>query len=1022
MRKGKLILLLMLVLPGIRINQSFAQTQKRPLTMKEIQPIQNALQLVHNQKLLHLYDLFGSRNNKHLQFAFLTAPGEVRIFPVNSQLAEAVSELRLARFDYAKYDKNTGTFALLDEKIANAQQKENEIIIRIDDFIEGSNYILLFRDERCPVILDPAIGGIIDTFYNASGETDFGVRLKGDSAVFKLWSPPAGRIELLLFNPDGSSIETTTPIELQRHEKGVWSLVLTPEQINQRSIEGLLYQYRVFAYGKSSVALDPYAFSMGAFDPMGIDKIGKGAIISMDSEQSKQPNFHRNYSNTEAMSGDNDLIVWEMNVRDFTSQPGAVNPKYAGTYIGFAQKAPYIKDLGVTHVQLMPVMNFYTVNEQERKFSGKEATSVNYNWGYDPHNYFTPEGWYSVDPANPYARIAELRSLVYNLHELGVGVILDVVYNHTYIVETFENVAPGCYYRFDENLKISGHTGAGPSIESRRPMVRNLIIESLVHFIKEYHVDGFRFDLMSFLDHETMKQIKMKVGAAYDSQNPDALILLGEAWMFSDLDISVSAEGSNAAVTKLNYPSSLKNIGVFNDVARDAIVGKFGVPGFILGESHWTNSTATVIVGGVKGYKPGLAAFNNEIFYNPYNLFANTSANCLNFLSVHDGMALWDKFNLMMPGVSSEEKAKTMRMASLMLFTSCGKIIIHGGDELLRSKPASDNDPEHDRIFSANGVSPEDGVVRFHENSYASADFTNMFRWHKMSGEEHVLAQQMHEYYRGLIIMRRSIPAFTSDPCGENGSNLKFIGSGENIQAEIPAVYNSFADSKLSALTIRFVNGPADETYYMAGEIHRSGVRDNPVENPFVVRFNYDGVGEIRFDEQQIRQFDLKKWGNPQRLDIKLVKHMGAWETIQGAYSATGNNSIDALMIDKNGFVNIDLSQQDFAAVPPILDSEPWIAYIMDNNPTQKSSPGFENALFDKIVVVHNPSDRVAEVPVEEIHEVNQWGVIADQNHAGVTILTSGKKKTEMQTTVIIKKGKIIVQAKSSAVVVRKMQ
>ncbi len=996
-----------------------AQIQKRPLNMTQIQPVESSIQLVHNQKLLHQYDLFRSRNNPNLKFALLTAPGIIRVFPVSDVLAAGISELRIAVFDYSNYDPNTGTFGLKDEKAVAAKLKGYEILIDFDEE-RGKNYVLLFRDEKCPVILDPAIGGIIDTLYNASERTDFGVRLKGDTAEFVLWSPPAARAEILLFYQDGCPVEGSAVFDMQLQEKGVWILSLTPQQAGLHSLEGMLYQYRIYAYGRRYNALDPYAFSMGAFNPKGPDKIGKGAIVNMAAEQSMPADFNRNYCNSVAMSGHNDLIVWEMHVRDFTSQPGVVSPKYSGTYIGFAQKASYIKDLGVTHVQLMPVMNFYTVREHDRSFSGKDAASVNYNWGYDPHNYFTPEGWFSVDAANPYARIAELRSLVQKLHDQGTGVILDVVYNHTHIVETFENVAPGCYYRFDEQLKISGHTGAGPSIETRRPMVRKLITESLVHFIREYHVDGFRFDLMCFMDHETMEQIRLVAGSAYDLQNPDALILLGEGWMFSDIDTSVNASGRDAAVTKLNYPAVMNNLGIFNDVARDEVVGTIHAPGFVLGHTEKLGAVASVIAGGQRSVNPGSVAFNNEQFYNPWNLFANSSANCVNFLSVHDGMTLWDKLNLMMPGVSAEERAKTMRMASLILFTSLGKIILHGGDELLRTKPATDNDLEKNRIYTTDGISTEDGVFRFHENSYASADFTNMFRWNKMTGEEHLLAQQMYEYYRGLIIMRRSIPAFSSEPQGQTSSNLRFLSSFKSIAEQIPAVFTSFEDPELRSLTIRFINGPAGESMYLAGEIHRKGVRDNPVENPFVVRFDKKGTAEIIFNEQQIKQFDLKKWDNPRSLDVKLVKYMGAWETVKGAYSPTGNNSIDPLMIDCSGIVCIDMSVCDFAAKPMVSIHEPWIAYIMDNDPSQRAAPGYENAPFDKIVVIHNPSDLIAEVAVDEIKSPDIWGIIADKNHAGVTMLSNGKKNTEALTEVKIKKGKIIVPAHNSAVVVRK--
>lgn len=1018
MSRGKSVLLLACIILGFRITQPFAQIHKRPLTMTEMNPIQNAPQLVHNQKLLHLYDLFRSRINKHLQFALMTAPGVVRVFPLNNELVEGLNELRLARFDYSKYDSITGTFSFIDEKPAHAQLKDNEIIVSIDDFEDESNYILLFRDESCPIILDPSIGGIIDTYYNASEQTDFGVRLKGDTAVFKLWSPPAGRIELLLYQPDGKAMNTDAPLIMKKGNNGVWNCSVTSTQLDLYSLEGLFYQYRVFAYGKALIALDPYAFSMGSFTPQSSDKIGKGAIVNMEAEQSMPLNFERTFRNQNSMANGNDLIAYELHVRDFTSQPGEVNPKYAGTYIGLVQKAAYLKNLGVTHVQLMPVMNFYTVDENDRTYSGNNAENVNYNWGYDPHHYFTPEGWFSTNPDNPYVRIAEMRSMIQALHQLGIGVIIDVVYNHTHIVETFENIAPGCYYRFDQELKISGHSGAGPSLESRRPMVRKLMVESMIHWIEQYHVDGFRFDLMGFTDHETMRLIQNLVGKAYDTEHPDALILQGEGWVFSDLDTSVSSFGVNAATTKLNYPNQLTDLGFFNDVARDAFCGNQNVAGFVHGNAFQSVEAATAIAGGLKTFGRFTEFFQSSDITDTYATFSYSASNCVNFISIHDGLTLWDKINLSSQGCSIEEKIHLVRMSSLLLFTSFGKIILHGGDELLRTKPLSFNDREEIRAVTSNSVLPREGILFFHENSYGSSDFTNMIRWTNVEEQFNVFAEELKEYYTGLITMRRSLPAFRVEPFGENSANLKFLNA-EQRENQPSVSYSSFSDPLLRKLTIQFINGPANETMYIAGEIHRKGVRDNPVENPFRVHFDQNGCGEFVFDEQQIRDFDLHKWGNPSLLEIKLVKYMGAWETIESAYSQMGNNAIDIRMIDKDGVLRIDLSVKDDSRLVEAPEEKPYLAYIMDNNPEIRESPGFNNLQCDKIMVVHNPSDKEVVICVEDCKDYRQWIIIADGNNAGIEPLEYSRKAKKGMTSVKVKKGRVSVPAKNSAVLVR---
>jgi pullulanase len=880
--------------------------------------------IVHNQSNLHDYDLFSS--GKYVKHAFLFAPGKILIIPATPDLNIELSELQIAEIDYLNHE--SGTYAFKAMRKAVVHNDEN-IIVEIDHYTDDKNYVIIYGDEQIYVFLDPAVGGIIDTYYDASGEGPFGVSFTGKKAQFRLWSPPAARVELLLYHADGSPLSETETVVMKKGKRGVWSALIIFDDAAKDDI--LLYQYRVYAYGKSYLALDPYAVSMGLFNPGGDDKIGKGAIVRMDSAKALPEGFTRTFRNHKIMSDPCDLIAYEMHVRDFTSQPGVVNPEYAGTYRGFAQKAIYLKELGITHVQLMPVMKFYTVDEASRSFSGRDAGQINYNWGYDPLSYFSPEGWFSTDPANPCARISELRSLVQELHNHQMGVIFDVVYNHTHIVETFEHVAPGCYYRFTEDLKISGHTGAGPSLESRRPMVRKLIIDSILHLIREYHADGFRFDLMGFLDHETMLMIRDVAGKAYDPEHPDSLILQGEAWVFSDLNTDVAAQGSDAAVTKLNFPHQLEFLGIFNDTARDAIVGNPGSPGFVAGGREKAPLAATAVVGAVKGTHPGPVPFNRAEFFQPYHLFALSPSNCLNFISIHDGLPLADKFRLMMPGAAENEITLSMRLATLMLFTSAGKIILHGGDEILRSKPLAGSDQNSERALTASGVKPVEGAVHFHENSYASPDFTNMIRWDILSGDNSSHALPMLEYFRGLIRMRRSLPALRNMEKGAD--RIRFLTASSHIRNEVPCIFLSFTDPSLHSMTVEFINGPSNERYYVAGEVHSPGVSHNPENNPYYLDFDETGKAVICFDRNHIQRFDTGKWGNSRTLEIKLVRQCGSWETMKGAYSETGNNSIDAAMLDETGHVVIDLGQQDFAAVPGMYEYDPFLAYLVENDP-----------------------------------------------------------------------------------------
>lgn len=963
------------------------------------------------------YSLFGNQNNVLLQ-AFLVSPNTVEvIFAENN---DSVSNtIELWHWDYSSQEES-GSFGKVF--ILSTQRSKNcsKTVVNIPNWDFSLNYIIKFENEWVNVYIDPTIGGILDTHFAALEESNFGVRLFLNEATFTVWSPPAAQIEVLLFDKDQLPIITETPLTMCKTENGIFTLSISLETIrNIDSFDGLFYQYLVFAYGKASFALDPYSFSMAAFNPDGEDKIGKGAIIRMDSHNALPTNFQKNYTNCQFMANDTDLIAYELHVRDFTIQQGATKPEIGGTYIGAITKTDYLKQLGITHVQLLPIMNFYTVDEQNRTFSDSESPQSNYNWGYDPHNYFSLEGWFSTDAKNPYSRIYECRQMIQALHDKSIGVIMDVVYNHTYLVETFENIAPGCYYRLTPNLNVSDQTGAGFTLESRRKMVRKLIIDSLKFFVKEYHIDGFRFDLMGFMDHETMKLIRKEVGSTYNPENPNELILHGEAWVFSDLDTSTQQRGIKAAITKINYPVEEINLGIFNDISRDSFGGTPHKKGFIDGNCEEIDQVATAIIGGIKGFNPGPVSFNNSVFRNPYNLFANQPFNCLNFLSVHDGMTLWDKINIHCFDTIGEERARLMRFASAMLFTSQGKIIVHGGDELLRTKPLSKVDKEKHRAFTTPQSNEEEGTSYFHENTYSSNDFTNMIRWSRLNNQFAPIARQMVDYYKGLILMRRAIPALRLNNAENIKKSLQFISSSPFIKSIIPSVYSHFQDENLEKLTLKFINGTPNQRCFLIGEIHPKGTEINPTYNPFEIQFGTTGTGEISFTKSQIEQFDLGKWGDGISLNLKLVFTAGNWESPQQSYTPDGKNVIMIQGIPEDGGVTIDLGVKNhWIGITPNL-AEPWIAYLIDNTIEYEVASHIQKTNFKQIIVVHNAADVVSEVPVDILDDPSEWCVILDANHAGIKPLEYAPNPMRGETDVLILKGKVLIPRKSSAVLAR---
>lgn len=709
---------------------------------------------IHSMEHLMNYDLFHKPLNTIIQTAFIINENRFEI-TLKQKFKLGKNDISLFYYDYNKTD-SSGNFILITCKNPSFRQQENKLIVEPACLDFSKNYLIEILDDRSCLFLDPAIGGILDTQFNADKINDLGVKLKGNTAIFKVWSPPAGKIIIKIFDANQQPVITTSELSMRRGENGLWAFELVcSDLVSTTSLDGLFYQYEVYAYGEIKIALDPYAKSMAAFDPDGDDSIGKGAIINFD----KIPSAKNNYKNADFMSNETDLIAYEIHVRDFTIQPNVVNEEVAGTFKGFINKIDYLKKLGITHVQLLPIQNFYSVNETDRSYKGADASQSNYNWGYDPHNYFTPEGIFSTNPFNPYSRIYEFRELIQALHDNGIGIIMDVVYNHTYVLEIFENIAPGCYYRYDNNLKISGTTGAGPTLESRRQMVRKLILDSLKHFVAFYNIDGFRFDLMGFLDHKTMETIRQEAGATYNKNNPNELILHGEAWIFSDINTDTKIKGEHAATTKINYPGTLLNLGIFNDTSRDSYAGKEQNKGYIHGIISEADRVATGITGGLINYNPGSVFFNSPRFSDSYNSFAGSPENCLNYLTIHDGYTLWDKLNLSIKDPSKKLRAQIMRMANAMLFTSQGKIILHGGDELLRIKPLALSDKEKNRAHTSEFVTEEEGVLYFHENTYCSNDFTNMIRWDRLTNEYADISNTMIDYYKGLIEMRRNIPA-----------------------------------------------------------------------------------------------------------------------------------------------------------------------------------------------------------------------------------------------------------------------
>jgi pullulanase len=869
--------------------------------------------------------------------------------------------------------------------LKSVTQNEHEVIIKTKPLDFTKNYLVRYQDEEMYVTLGRELLSHKKFIYDGD---DLGAVLRKDRTVsFKLFSPSATAVKLLIYQPgDSSKLLATLP--LSRGDKGVWQRKVDHTQLpgKIRDLEGLAYQYEVSAYGQKKIALDPYAKSMAAFagdyKPHDGDKIGKGVII--DLERSDKTGLTRRQTNRSIMANTVDLIAYEIHVRDFTIGASDVPAALQGTYRGFIEKIPYLKELGITHVQLLPIHNQYRVDEADRSFQDKNTKNPNYNWGYDPHNYFTPEGWYSSNPQDPYARIKEFRELVAALHAAGIGVILDVVYNHTFSMSVLDNAAPGVYYRVSKGP----YPVSDPALESRNPMTRKLIIDSLKHYVDYFGVDGFRFDLLGFIDTQTVRAVRSELGKD--------IILQGEAWNFTDLPVS------EAPIKGIydSYPHDI-NLAAFNDTSRDAYAGRMADKGFLQGEYYMAPRCRAGLMGGLK-------EFDNQGVYasiddDDYNRFAASPEETLQYLAIHDGFTLWDKINLSTGG-SPERRAALVKQALAMLFTSQGKLILHGGDEMGRTKPLDPADPEPARAHTSEVQATDNdliGVTHFHENSYRSSDYTNMLRWDRLDIPHFA---DIHDYTKGLIAMRRALPGLRYAKAASIRKGLKFIGeAGGGVRYPKP-IYSSF--SEMPKLTIKFTGGPARESFYLAGEVHQGD--HNPTEkNPYRIEFDEQGKAEITFTRDQIAAFDLVKWGATESLNIKLVRQMGGWDTIPAAYSGMGNNRIKPGAVLKGDEIVVDLTIMDHAPGEATPNLTPFIAYEIDN--TVEGAGKLAKESFRHLIVVHNASERPVEVASDLIQNAAEWAVLLDENQAGATALA--------KSAVVLSTGKVIVPALSSAVI-----
>lgn len=594
--------------------------------------------------------------------------------------------------------------------------------------------------------------------YEVYTGNDLGAVYSPKMTRFKVWAPEAESVKLNLYK-QGEGDNLIEQHVMKKSANGTYVFE------KQGDCNGIYYTYTVVNHGEEQEAVDPYTKAAGVNGQ-------RGMVINL-AKTNPQGFELDGYRNPEHIT---DAIVYEGSVRDFTMDESSGvfhNGKFLGlteanttNHFGEATALDYISGLGVTHVQILPAFDFETVDEKNQK--------AQYNWGYDPDNYNVPEGSYAVSPYDGAVRIQEMKQMVLALHSRGIGVIMDVVFNHTYRRDdsNLQKIVPGYYYRSDETGYTNG-SGCGNEVASDRPMVQKLIVDSLIYWAKEYHIDGFRFDLMGVLDIDTMNVIAERLKEI----RPD-IYLYGEGWNGGPSSLTEEKRAFKACAKKM------PGIGMFNDDIRDTIKGSVFYDdhlGFVNGGTHLENALRYGITGAVA---------HPQVDYDAYGSkpWAKEPGQSINYVSCHDNYTLWDKLSVSCSEASEEKKKAMNRLCAAIVFTSQGVPFIQAGEEFLRSKPL----PEK---------------KGFAENSYNMPDAVNSIKWDNIHEYPDMIA-----YYKGLMALRKAHPVFRMQSEAEMTQNLCFLSdTPENVVAYL--LKGKCADDTPENILVIF-NGNDEEILY----------------------------------------------------------------------------------------------------------------------------------------------------------------------------------------------------------------
>ena len=525
---------------------------------------------------------------------------------------------------------------------------------------------------------------------------DLGVECNEDKTTFRLWSPEAEGVILNLYHA-GNGEKAYRQIPMEAKEKGVWSWETDEE------LHGVYYDYLITRDGEKVLTADPYAKACG---------VNGLRSMAVNLKKTDPEGWEKDQSPEEG----EERIVYELHVKEFSwDKSGGFPEEYRGKYKAFTCKhttlnndgihptgLDYLKELGVTHIQIMPMYDYGSVDE--------DGDGTEFNWGYDPVNYNVPEGSYATDAKHGEVRIKEMKEMIQSIHEAGFGVIMDVVYNHTYSLDSWlQKTLPWYFYRVFPDGTISNGSACGNDVASERAMCGKYILDSVLYWAKEYHIDGFRFDLMGLLDVDLMNRIRKELDLQYGKGKK---IIYGEPWAAT----KTAVEGRKKLAKKNNIGLLDENVGAFCDSTRDGIKGSALKPkkaGFINGAQKKEDEMLASVMAWCA---------------NPYQArgWKNVKApsQIVTYVSAHDNHTLWDKLKETVP---EEECMRLNKMAAAVYMTCQGTLFFLSGEEFARTK---------------------DGL----DNTFNAPISLNCLKWEQ--------AWQNHElvhYYQGLIALRKKI-------------------------------------------------------------------------------------------------------------------------------------------------------------------------------------------------------------------------------------------------------------------------